>query len=159
MTVCGSQHWRWSKGIRYGAKAWKLSQERFKSVETLRVVTLVAQLVRLQDSEDLDSFIISTEALGTNWFTGGAGSMTPRRDPRKETAFCVGSLVTFPRTARGRSQHNAASVVRRVTSTGHERDKEMVANMSQWQPVQHWQQQTRKTVSSYPVEDSRHASG
>ena len=42
-------------GIGDGAKAWKLLQERFQSVETPTVVTLVAQLARLQleDSEDL----------------------------------------------------------------------------------------------------------
>ena len=35
-------------GIVDGAKAWKLLQERFQSVETPTVVTLVAQLARLQ---------------------------------------------------------------------------------------------------------------
>ena len=47
-------------GIGDRAKAWKLSQERFQSVETPTVVTLVAQLARLQleDAEDLDSFFI-----------------------------------------------------------------------------------------------------
>ena len=35
-------------GIGDGAKAWKLLQERFQSVETPTVVTLVAQLARLQ---------------------------------------------------------------------------------------------------------------
>ena len=47
-------------GIGDGAKAWRLLQERFQSVETPTVVTLVAQLARLQleDSEDLDSFFI-----------------------------------------------------------------------------------------------------
>ena len=34
-------------GIGDGAKAWKLLQERFQSVETPTVVTLVAQLARL----------------------------------------------------------------------------------------------------------------
>ena len=43
-----------------GAKSWKLLQERFNSVETPTVVTLEAQLARLQleDVEDLDSFFI-----------------------------------------------------------------------------------------------------
>ena len=47
-------------GIGDGAKAWKLLQERFQSVETPTLVTLVAQLARLQfeDAEDLDSFFI-----------------------------------------------------------------------------------------------------
>ena len=47
-------------GIGDRAKAWKLLQERFQSVETPVVVTLVAQLARLQlkDAEDLDSFFI-----------------------------------------------------------------------------------------------------
>ena len=50
-----------------GAKAWKLLQERFQSVETPTVVTLVAQLARLQleDSEDLDSFFIRGQELLT----------------------------------------------------------------------------------------------
>ena len=48
-----------------GAKAWKFLQERFQSVETPTVVTLVAQLARLQleDSEDLDSFFIRGQEL------------------------------------------------------------------------------------------------
>ena len=37
-----------------------------------------------------------------------------KKNPRKETALCVGSLDTLPRTAGRRRQHNAASVVRRV---------------------------------------------
>ena len=47
-------------GIGDGAKAWKLFQERFQSVETPTVMTLVAQLARLQteDTEDLDSLFI-----------------------------------------------------------------------------------------------------
>ena len=54
-------------GIGDGAKAWKLLQERFQSVETPTVVTLVAQLARLQleDSEDLDSFFIRGQELLT----------------------------------------------------------------------------------------------
>ena len=50
-----------------GAKAWKLLQERFQSVESPTVVTLVAQLARLQleDSEDLDSFFIRGQELLT----------------------------------------------------------------------------------------------
>ena len=52
-------------GIGDGAKAWKLLQERFQSVETPTVVTLVAQLARLQpeDAEDLDSFLIRGQEL------------------------------------------------------------------------------------------------
>ena len=52
-------------GIGDGAKAWNFLQERFQSVETLTVVTLVAQLARLQleDSEDLDSFFIRGQEL------------------------------------------------------------------------------------------------
>ena len=54
-------------GIRVGAKARKLLQKRFHSVETPTVVTLVAKLVRLQleDSEDLDSFFIRGHELLT----------------------------------------------------------------------------------------------
>ena len=54
-------------GIGDGAKAWKLLQERFQSVETPTVVTLVAQLVRMQfeDAEDLDSFFIRGQELLT----------------------------------------------------------------------------------------------
>ena len=52
-------------GIGDGAKAWKLLQERFQSVETPTVVTLVAQLARLQleDAEDLNSFFIRGQEL------------------------------------------------------------------------------------------------
>ena len=52
-------------GFRDGAKAWKLLQERFQSVETPTVVILVAQLSRLQleDAEDLDSFFIRGQEL------------------------------------------------------------------------------------------------
>ena len=47
-------------GIGDEAKAWRLLQERFHSVGTPTVVTLVAQHARLQleDAEDLDSFFI-----------------------------------------------------------------------------------------------------
>ena len=54
-------------GIGDGAKAWKLLQERFQGEETPTVVTLVAQLARLQleDSEDLDNFLIRGQELLT----------------------------------------------------------------------------------------------
>ena len=54
-------------GIGDGTKALKLLQERFQSVETPTVVTLVAQLARLQleDPEDLDSFFIRGQELLT----------------------------------------------------------------------------------------------
>ena len=54
-------------GIGEGAKAWKLLQERFQSVETPTVVNLVAQLARLQleESEDLDSLFIRGKQLLT----------------------------------------------------------------------------------------------
>ena len=54
-------------GIGDAAKAWKLLQVRFQSVETPTVVTLVAQLARLQleDNEDLDSFFIRGQELVT----------------------------------------------------------------------------------------------
>ena len=197
-----------------GAKAWKLLQERFQSVETPKVVTLAAQLARLQleDSEDLDSFFIrgqelltrlkeAREAVSETLFNAlvlnglpmryesfviqesfnpatnftelrkrpqnfhestaqrhkgqsGSVALAVKRDfkknPRKETSLCVGSLDTLPRTAGGRRQHNAASVVRRVTYTGHARDKDMEANMSQWQWVQHWLHQTRNAGQLLP---------
>ena len=55
-------------GIRDGAKAWKLLQERFQSVETPTGVTLVAQLARLQleDAEDSVSFFIRGQELLTS---------------------------------------------------------------------------------------------
>ena len=54
-------------GITDGAKAWKLLQERFQSVETPTVVILVAQLARrrLEDAEDLNSFFIRGQELLT----------------------------------------------------------------------------------------------
>ena len=54
-------------GIGDREKAWKLLQERFQSVETPTVVTLVAQLARLQleYAEDLDSFSIRGQELLT----------------------------------------------------------------------------------------------
>ena len=150
----------------------------FQSVETPTVMTLVAQLARLQleDAEDLKSFFIRGQELLTRLqeageavsetllkalvlndlpmryesfviresfnpatsftelrkrlqnihestaqrYRGQNGSValagvTSRRDPRKETPLCVGSLDTLPRTAGGRRQHNAASFVRKVT--------------------------------------------
>ena len=52
-------------GIGDGVKAWKLMQEIFQSVETRKVVTLVAQLARLQlkDAEDLGGFFIRGQEL------------------------------------------------------------------------------------------------
>ena len=54
-------------GIGDGAKVWKLLRRRFQSVEAPTVVTLVAQLSRLQleDAEDLDSFFIGGQVLLT----------------------------------------------------------------------------------------------
>ena len=50
-----------------GAKAWRLLQERFQSVETPTVVTLLAKLaqVQLKDAEDLDSSFIRGQELLT----------------------------------------------------------------------------------------------
>ena len=49
----------------------------------------------------------------------GPEALTVKRDfkkgPKKETALFVGSPDTLPRTAGGEKQHNAASVVRKVT--------------------------------------------
>ena len=192
-------------GMGDGAKAWKLLQERFQSVETLTLVTLVAQLARLQleNAADSVSFLIRGQELLTRLqeageavsealfnalvlnslpmryesfviqesfnpetnFTelkkrlqnfhestaqrhkgqSGSVALAVKRDfkkrpktPRKETALCVGSPDTLPKTAGGRRQHNAASVVKKVTLTGHARDKETEANTSQWKSVQHW---------------------
>ena len=54
-------------GIGDKAKAWKLLQERFQSVETPTVVNLVAQIARLQleDAEDWESFFIRGQELLT----------------------------------------------------------------------------------------------
>ena len=54
-------------GIGDGAKAWKLLQEWFQIVDTPTVLTLVAELARLQleDAEDLDSFFIRWQELLT----------------------------------------------------------------------------------------------
>ena len=54
-------------GIGDVAKAWKLLQERFQSVETPTVVNLVSQLARLQleDAVYLDSFFIREQELLT----------------------------------------------------------------------------------------------
>ena len=56
-----------NNGIGDGAKVWKLIVERLQSVETPTVMTLVAQLARLQlkDSEGLDSLFISVQDLLT----------------------------------------------------------------------------------------------
>ena len=52
-------------GIGDEAKAWKFLQERFHSVEVPTVVTLVAQIARLQleDDEDFNSFFIRGQEL------------------------------------------------------------------------------------------------
>ena len=157
-------------GIEDGAKAWKLLQESFQSVETSTVVTLVAQL--LGDAEDLDSFFIRGKELLTRLeevgeavsetlfnavvlnglpmryksfviqesfnpstnltelrkrlhnFHGstaqrhkgqsGSVALAVKRNFRK--GLKKGSPHTLPRTAGGRRQHNAESVVRKVTT-------------------------------------------
>ena len=52
-------------GIGDGAKAWKLLQEGFQSLETLTVFTLVTELAQLQleDSNDLDRFLFRGQDL------------------------------------------------------------------------------------------------
>ena len=59
-------------GIEDGAKAWKLLQERFQSVETPTVVILVEQLAQLQleNAEDSDSFFIRGQGYKKQWFSG-----------------------------------------------------------------------------------------
>ena len=61
-----------------GAKAWKLLQERFQNLETPTVVTLVAQIARLQlkNSEDLDTFLRGQELLKRLQEEGEAVSIT-----------------------------------------------------------------------------------
>ena len=65
------------------AKAWKLLQERFQSVETPTVLTLVVQLARLQleDSENLDSFFIRGQELLTRLQEAGKQSQRPSSTP------------------------------------------------------------------------------
>ena len=54
-------------GIGNGTKAWKILRERFQSLETPTVVTLVAQLagLQLEVAEDLDNFFIRGQELLT----------------------------------------------------------------------------------------------
>ena len=70
-------------GIADGAKAWNLLQEIFQSVETPEMVTLVAQLARLQleDAEDLDSFFIRGQELLTRLQEAGKQSQRPSSTP------------------------------------------------------------------------------
>ena len=67
-------------GIGDRAKAWNFLQERFQSVETPTVVTLVAQLARLQlkDVEDLDGFFMRGQELLTRLQEARGSSL---RDP------------------------------------------------------------------------------
>ena len=75
-------------GIGDGAKAWKLFQERFPSVETPTVVTLVAQLARLQleDAEDLDSFFIEDR-------TCSQGNKKPGKRSHRPSSTLWSSMV------------------------------------------------------------------
>ena len=68
-------------GIGDGAKAWKLLQEIFQRVETTTVVTLVAQLARMQleDADNLDGFFIRGQELLTRLQDAREGSSL--RDP------------------------------------------------------------------------------
>ena len=79
-------------GIGDGAKAWKLLQERFQSVETPTVLTLVAQLPRLQleDSEELYSFFIrrlqkAGEAVSESLFN----ALVPNGVPMRYENFAI----------------------------------------------------------------------
>ena len=60
-----------------------------------------------------------------------------KRGPRKGNCFVCGIPGHCAKTVGGRRQHNAASAMRKVTSTGHAGDKEMDASLSQRQGVQH----------------------
>ena len=77
-------------GIGDEAKDWKLLQERFQSVELPTVVTLVAQLARLQleDAEDLDSFFIGRPELLTR--------LQEARESVSETLFNALVLNVLP---------------------------------------------------------------
>ena len=71
--------------------AWKLLQERFQSLETLRVVTLVAQLARLQleGADDLDSPFIGGQELLTR--------LQEAREGVSDTLFNALVLNSLPR--------------------------------------------------------------
>ena len=77
-------------GIGDREKSWKLLQERFQSVETPTVVTLVAQLawLQLEDAEDLDSFIIRGQELLTRLQEAGVAV--------SETLFNALVLIGLP---------------------------------------------------------------
>ena len=77
-------------GTGNGTKAWKMLQERFQSVETPTVVSLVSQLARLQlrRGEDLDTFFIRGQELMTR--LGEAG------EPISETLFNAMILNGLP---------------------------------------------------------------
>ena len=95
--LCGRwQHRRWSKGL-------EALLERFQSVETPIVVTLVGKLARLQleDSEDLDSFFIRTgvahnatrsnlrdclQRLGPQWPANGVWKLYGKASNRQRTS-------------------------------------------------------------------------
>ena len=79
-------------GIGDGAKAWKLLRERFQSLETPILLTLVAQLARLQleDAEDLDSFFIRGQEV-LKW-------LQEAREAVSETLFNALVLNGLPRT-------------------------------------------------------------
>ena len=212
-------------GIGDGAKAWKLLQERFQSVETTTVVTLVAQLagLQLEDAEDLDGFFIRGQDLLTKLQEVGeavsetlfiplvlnglplryesfviqesfnlAANFTElkkrlqtfhestaqrhkgqsdsesvalalkrdfKKEPKKGNCFVCGIPRHFAKDCRRKETAQCSNCGEEVTKTGHARDKEREANMSQWQWVQPWHHQRGNTGSSCPVEDSRHASG
>ena len=192
-------------GIGDGAKAWKLLQERFQSKEAPTVVTLVAQLDRLQleDGEDLDSFFIrGQELLTTLQEAGEAVSETLfnafvlNGQPMRYESFVIQEsfhpatnftelrkrLQNFHESTAQRHNGQSGSVVlaenrdfkkgpmkgncflcgipghfakdcRREETAQCSKcgeNKEMEANRSQWQWVQHWLHQTRKTGQLLP---------
>ena len=92
-------------GIGDGAKAWKLLQERFQSVETPTVVTLMAQLARQQfeDAEDLDSFFIR-EQESQGYKKQGKQSQRQSSTPWSSMVFQLGMKVSLYRKQLTRLQ-------------------------------------------------------
>ena len=130
--------WVGDDGIRDGAKAWKLLQERFQCVDTPTVVTSVAQLARpqVEDAEDLDSFTEQRKGLQnlheskTQRHKGQSGSvaLAVKRDfkkgPQKGNFFVCGIPGQFAKDCRRKETTQCIKL-------GYARDREIEAKLNQ----------------------------
>ena len=123
------------EGIGDRAKACKFLQERFKSVQMPTVVTIVAQLARLQleVSDDLDSFFIRGQELFTSLLEAGESISETLFNPWSSMVCQWGMKVLLCKKASTR-QRTSQSWEKGCRTSMRTQDRDTRDKVFQW----HW---------------------